>query len=158
MIPNLFFNQKYLKSKSIRKALPIVPNNLLEAFEYGEIVHAVQEAEKQNDQQTIEFYLNKVKIMSERDEVTIEELYSMKAEIMRMVDKKSVFDRVWGFFTFVNIMWFIAILGIAVTLIPTITYFFGDVLSKMLFELLLPVALWLHTWCFFELLVYFICN
>ena len=110
--------------------------------------------------------------MTERENITLEELYQIKEDINETVGEKSALSRFWGFLTFVNIVWFIAIAGMSITVIPCIHSIFGEVIKRVakiflefmktaikwfLKNVLIPLITFLHTWGFLELFGYLLC-
>ena len=63
--------------------------------------------------------------MTGRERITIEELENIRIEIDRFVNEKSVVQKVMGFLTFVNILWFFSIVGLCCTVIPCLSIMFG---------------------------------
>ena len=44
-------------------------------------------------------------------------------EYLEQMDKNSIISRIKGFFNFINFIWIISIIGIAVSIVPAIIYF-----------------------------------
>jgi len=85
-------------------------------------------------------------------------------EIIRIESQVSVVTRIKGAFSFINCIWFFSILGICISIGPTLCTVLRPVmvslirLSKRLFyEILLPIALRLHGWGVFEVMGYALC-
>lgn len=92
--------------------------------------------------------------------LTEKQLLGMKDYLAELDAQKSVTDRVMGFFSFMNIIWLLAVLGITLTVVPCIAYLVGPVLLKVAQALkekvLKPLAIFLHNWGFFEAVAYLI--
>ncbi len=93
-----------------------------------------------------------------RDEVTTEDLFGMRDQVKQLVEYESVIQRIWGFFSFVNIMWFCAIIGLTVTVIPCVYFTCGEVLGKMVMDIIIPIVKLLNRLGVWEFLGYFLCN
>ena len=73
--------------------------------------------------------------------------------------KNSVLSRIKGFFTFVNLIWMIAILGIIISIGPSLIYLlypFQEILKKLFDKIIKPLILFLYNFGFFEFLGYYI--
>ena len=70
--------------------------------------------------------------MTGRENIGIEELDNIRPEIEKFINKKSITQKVMGFLTFVNIMWFFAIIGLAVSTIPCFMAIFGPFIEKII--------------------------
>jgi hypothetical protein len=90
--------------------------------------------------------------------LTPEQLQGERAYMAKLDARLSVSDRVLGFFTFVNIIWLVAIIGIIATVGPCVAYLCGPFLMKyatILFEeFLRPIGKRLHRWGVFEAISY----
>ena len=110
-----------------------------------------------------------MKNITGRDDITQEHLQSLETEIKAFVEYESIAQKVKGFISFVNIMWFAAILSIVISFPPCVYSLFGPQLDKLwkiikeygliiLKDILLPVVTFLHNWGVFEFLFYFLMN
>lgn len=86
-----------------------------------------------------------------------------------MLGQKSIIQKVWGFFTFVNIIWMLSIFGLAISVGPCLYEVIGpcvqrfmttvfDIIQRMVVWLLqnivIPLVTFLHDWGVFEILMY----
>jgi len=82
----------------------------------------------------------------------------MRAFIAELDAQQSTVDRVVGFFSFVNVVWLVSIVGLLATLGPCLAYLCGPVLLRcakwLTTEVLQPVALALHRWGVWEAAAY----
>jgi len=84
-----------------------------------------------------------------------------------MVEEKSITQKVWGFFTFINIIWLLSLVGILVAAVPACMYLFEPVI-KAIFEkfkdfmvwvikkVVIPFVTFLHNWGVFEVIFYLV--
>ena len=76
-------------------------------------------------------------------------------EFFEEMEKNSVLSRIKGFFTFVNLIWMIAILGIVISIGPSLFFLlrpFIILLGVLLYEFILPFIIFLYKYGFFEFL------
>ena len=105
--------------------------------------------------------------MTGREHIGIEELADIRPEIEKFVNKKSIVQKVWGFLTFVNIIWFFAIIGLCFSVIPCIMAIFGPIIERfiswlsdvikqviefILKKIIIPLVDFCHNWGIFEVL------
>merc|ERR1712032_1520296 len=90
--------------------------------------------------------------------LSAKQLLGMRQLIVDLDAQRSIADRVFGFFSFVNIVWLISIVGILATVGPFIAYLAGPLLMRLATELfrrvLRPTARALHDWGVFEVAAY----
>eukprot|EP00041_Stephanoeca_diplocostata_P008561 m.126682 g.126682 ORF g.126682 m.126682 type:complete len:643 (-) comp17384_c0_seq1:1484-3412(-) len=96
--------------------------------------------------------------------VSHSQLMNMLEEIERVEGHQSIVTRVTGTFTFVNIMWFLAILGIIVSIGPSIYHILRPireviirVAKRVYHNVIMPTVLRLHSWGAFEVVAYGVC-
>ncbi|CAM9577989.1 unnamed protein product, partial [Ectocarpus fasciculatus] len=96
--------------------------------------------------------------------VTVSDLLNSYMEIDKVERSVSMITRVRGFFTLINIIWFLAICGIAAAVLPCLYHvlypfrkFWLDIVQCIANEILLPTAIKLHSYGIFELVGYLIC-
>ena len=93
----------------------------------------------------------------------------MKGDIQELVEYESIAQKVKGFISFVNIIWFCAIIAIVISFFPCMYSIFGPQLDKLwkkikeygltiLKEILIPLVTFLHNWGIFEFILYFLMN
>jgi len=88
------------------------------------------------------------------------------------VNKKSVWQKVWGFFTFINIIWMLSIIVLVISVGPCVWRICGPCIERLAKcfsgtvrraiiwvakEVLLPLATFMHNWGIFELFFYLLC-
>jgi hypothetical protein len=96
--------------------------------------------------------------------LTASELSDVLAQILEIETNVGIVGKVTGFFTFVNIIWFLAIIGITVSIGPSLYHVlkpFRELLKRMatwlLEEVIQPIARRLHTWGVFESVAFVLC-
>ena len=50
--------------------------------------------------------------------VTVEEMMSLRSTLVEIKGNVSIIQKVWGFFSFINLLWLMAIAGIAISFLP----------------------------------------
>ena len=103
---------------------------MLEAYDFGVLVEKIDKAG--DNQEEIALYLEQLKNITGRNSVRLEEVENIRPEIERFMNEKSIVQRVWGFFTFVNIMWSFAIFGIVISIGPCIMMIIGPFIAKVM--------------------------
>ena len=104
----------------------------------------------------------------EQKMMQMKELEERVAELDKFINEKSVTQRFWGFFTFVNIIWLCSIIGIAVSVGPCIYDIIGPWLERLLTiakdvivwifkKIIIPIIEFMHNWGVFEVLGYLLC-
>ena len=87
------------------------------------------------------------------------EILHKMPEYLEQMDKNSIISRIKGFFSFVNIIWMIAILGVIISIVPAIIYFLQP-LKALLYRfwnsILFPIIIFLYEKRIFEFLGYII--
>jgi len=111
--------------------------------------------------------------LSGRDEdVTIEEAVDIRNQTDLFVNKKSVWQKVKGFFTFINIIWMLSVIVLVISVGPCVWKICGPCIERLAKcfkgtvrraiiwvakEVLLPLITFIHNWGIFELLFYMLC-
>lgn len=97
-------------------------------------------------------------ILGAESPLTAKQLLGERAILAELDEQRSVMDKVAGFFSFVNILWLIGIMGILCTMGPCIGVIIGPMLKEYalaLYERILrPTAIFLHELGFWELFAY----
>ena len=160
-IINLFTN---LEKNSFKDYIPAIPTDPLSIWKLSQLEYSLKEIEKNysND-------LNKKKELTEKlinQAIKIAGTGKMNAEILHKlpkyledIEKNSVLSRIKGFFSFVNLIWMIAILGILISIGPVLLLLinpFLDMLMLLWNNTILPIIIFLHKIGFFEFLGYFV--
>ena len=68
------------------KKLPIVPKDMLEAYDYGIMCDQLQIAEAANDTEAIQSILDEVNEKTGRDDVSLDQMHELRAEIENYVN------------------------------------------------------------------------
>lgn len=159
-IINLFTN---LEKNSFKDYIPAIPTDPLSIWNLSQLEYSLKEIEKNysND-------LNKKKELTEKlinQAIKIAGTGKMNAEILHKlpkyleeIDKNSVLSRIKGFFSFVNLIWMIAILGILISIGPVLLLLIEPFLEMLILlwnNTILPIIIFLHKIGFFEFLGYF---
>eukprot|EP00929_Paragymnodinium_shiwhaense_P117266 TRINITY_DN8767_c1_g1_i2.p1 TRINITY_DN8767_c1_g1~~TRINITY_DN8767_c1_g1_i2.p1 ORF type:complete len:531 (+),score=88.63 TRINITY_DN8767_c1_g1_i2:193-1785(+) len=121
--------------KTLAELLPVMPSNMLEAYNLGmlyERLQAAGEAARMPVLQAVSDLLGR--------NVTPEELHGVREQLVLDLKRGSVVQRVMGFFSFVNLLWLAAIVGITISVWPAMHF---------VWELSEPLRNWLR-----ELLAY----
>jgi len=162
---------------SVASVLPPHPKTMAEAFQLGQIhsqLHQLQLLDAHGSRGTsapaapgVEELLAKAGHVLDADgeiQVSWEQLESMLEEILRFESQVGVVYRVLGFFTFVNTVWLCAIIGIAVSIGPSIYHILQplhDALRRLVkwiyTEIILPNILRMHRWGVLEALAWLGC-
>jgi hypothetical protein len=157
-----FFSAKWFEKDIVNRYLPIVPKNLTEAYHFGYILAKVNITQDES-------HLDEIKEITGRPEVTMTEASLILKEIEAMVNHQSIFQKVWGFFTFVNIVWMGAIIGLLISTVPCLLLVFGPCLKRIiakfaevitkilkfiLEKILIPTVTFMHNWGIIELMLY----
>jgi len=100
------------------------------------------------------------------DDVSIEEAADIRNQTDLYVNKKSIWQKVWGFFTFINIIWMLSIIVLVISVGPCVWRICGPCIERLAKcfsgavrraiiwvakEVLLPLATFMHNWGIFEL-------
>jgi hypothetical protein len=105
--------------RTIESFLIPTPKTKVEAFELGKIYQKWQDIVGNTQRHSILEEASSLLNMGKRV-LTGKEFEMVLGEMSRLEAYQSYTARVWGFFNFVNIMWFLAIIGIAISAGPTI--------------------------------------
>ena len=160
-IMKLFTN---LEKNSFKDYIPAIPTDPLSIWKLSQLEYSLKEIEKNysND-------LNKKKELTEKlinQAIKIAGTGKMNAEILHKlpkyledIEKNSVLSRIKGFFSFVNLIWMIAILGILISFGPVLFLLIKPFLNILILfwnNTILPIIIFLHKIGFFEFLGYFV--
>jgi hypothetical protein len=134
--------------------LPPYPKTLSLAWDVSKLEDAIRDLERQNKTEEIKPFLDEIGTLLERDDITLEEVHQIRHRISQVESEKSFTQRVYGMFTFVNFMWLLAIVGIAVSIGPCI-YSLLEPLQQALWELAkliwTEIILRFHGWGVWEI-------
>eukprot|EP01084_Bolivina_argentea_P002256 4167_1 len=146
---------------SIKELLPPIPNTLSEAYKLGHLQHKLTHIESINGDTTN--ILNQASSIIGRN-VTSKQLHDILNQILLIENKKSMISKVFGIFSFINILWFLSILGISTTILPVI-YNLGQPIWDEIYNFIIIrfggflKRLLMNTYAYsvYELFGYFIC-
>lgn len=160
----------------VKKLLPIMPTDMLNAYDMGVAVEQLDFAQASKNQTGINEALKTLKTLAGRgdddDNVTIEEADGIRNEIDLFVNKKSIWQKIWGFFTFINIIWMISCIVLVISVGPCVWRICGPCIERfakcfsgaikraviwIAKEVLLPFFTFLHNWGFIEIFLYLMC-
>lgn len=153
-------------TKTAALALPPVPTDMSSAFQLG-ILHnqllISLSKELSTDSTVVREILDAAGKVCGRA-ITAKQLLDVLSEIQKVGEKTSLITRVVGFFSFVNIMWAFAILGICVSIGPALLVLLQPLrhlllrVCRLVYEqILLPTAVRMHSWGVFEAMGYVTC-
>eukprot|EP01107_Rhizomastix_libera_P007783 TRINITY_DN22801_c0_g1_i1.p2 TRINITY_DN22801_c0_g1~~TRINITY_DN22801_c0_g1_i1.p2 ORF type:complete len:476 (+),score=85.20 TRINITY_DN22801_c0_g1_i1:56-1483(+) len=143
----------------------VIPKTKSQSFQLG-ILRAAWDNDVSNDQEKKNAILKEAStiLMNQRN-ITQEDFLSIPLRIAEEEARKSVMARVRGIFTFVNFMWFVAILGICLSVLPFLhsilrPYFSGyfKKLYILLMKFILPAIRFLHKCHALEVSAYMFCG
>jgi hypothetical protein len=124
-----------------------------------------------NDTDSMEVYILEAKELSGRDDVTLELLFGMRAEIEEIVGKNDEESKFKGFFTWVNVVWVLSVLVMVCTCGPCTAKLIGPYLARLaascgkvgkkvlLFtveQVIIPFVTFLHNWGIIEAFLYIV--
>lgn len=158
---------------AISDVLPFCAENMTSAFKLGQLHRKVADhletSKTINLEDSDEFVRSALReaefvVGRPTDSINLTDLMNVYAEIEKTENHVSIITRVRGFFTFINIMWFTAICGIAAAILPSLyhlLYPFKDwwiaIFTWTMNEVLLPFVMRLHSYGFFEAVAYIFC-
>jgi hypothetical protein len=146
--------------KGVEEVLPPHPRNLYQAHELGWYASAYSrdcEGATAGQGHCQELLQQAASVLS-LSEISWEQLKAVRGFLKDLDQQQSLMDRVRGFFSFVNVMWLISIVGILCTVGPVLVLFFGPLLSRivsaMVTNVVVPIGKALHKYGVFELFGY----
>lgn len=139
--PSLFGPGGEASSSSLASVLPVCPPNMTAAFELGQVYQQIVVGSVTASagvagaaESFLQPLLARAAALVGKAAVTVEQLAVVLDEIRRVESHVSLSTRVLGFFSFVNIVWLLAIVGIAISVGPTIKAVlapFGDFMRRL---------------------------
>lgn len=159
---------------NLSDVLPLHPTNMSAAFQMGALQEQLNQEylnaetfQRPVDEQTVQMILQKAALLGGKsitEGVTELQLRNALAEIVRVENHVSVITKVRGFFNFVNCMWLFSIMGISISIGPTLYSVSQPIrhliirLSKYFaYEIMLPFLVRLHSWGIIEINAYALC-
>ena len=103
--------------KSIGRYLPPLPTKMSEAWDIALIYAQIQNA---TESQSPHLFEKATNLLQRTTLVTRQEMDTMRKRIVEFELKRGLASQVWGFVSFVNVIWFVSILGIAVSIGPSV--------------------------------------
>lgn len=152
----------------LKDLLPLCPDSMAVAFRLGELKAALEAHLDQavENSTVVESILTAAAALvgKNRSSVSAEQLLGTLAQIERVESDVSAITRVRGFFSFVNVMWFLAIVGICVSIGPSLYHLLHPLqqflrrVAKWVFNnIISPTVRRLHSWQVIEMTMYAIC-
>lgn len=97
-------------------APPAYPKTKLQAWDLGAL-SAMAMMHNKSREETSDIA---AEILQTKTNITFGDLLEMRSQIIAVESRRSLLQRVKGFFTFVNFLWLISIVGIALTASPVL--------------------------------------
>ena len=160
----IFIRDKNKNLRSYKDYIPAIPKDPLTIWKLSQLEYSLKEIEKT--------YANNLKIKEEFTEKILKEAKKLAGtgqmnseilhklpEFLEEMDKNTVLSRIRGFFTFVNLIWIIAILGIVISIGPSLLFILKpiqELIMKFFVEVIIPFILFLYNIGILEFLGYFI--
>ena len=163
-IMRIFIKDKRKNLRSYKDYMPAIPKDPLTIWKLSQLEYSLKETEKtyENNLQKKEEFEEKIiqeaKKLAGTGQMNSEILHKIP-EYLEEMEKNTAFSRVKGFFTFVNLIWIVASLGIIISIGPSLLYIFNpfiDLLMKLLLEVIIPFVVFLYHKGILEFLGYFI--
>ena len=156
---------KTTRSASLADVLPLCPSTLSQAFQLGAIRERVSSllAMPAPDPELVQSALREAEsvVGKTAGTVTTQHVLDVMGEITKLEAAESLATRMGGFFSFVNTMWLLAIIGIAISIGPSLYHLLvplrrllARVWRWLLNNVIVPVAKRLHRWGVFPFLIY----
>eukprot|EP01083_Nonionella_stella_P073367 198326_1 len=160
--------------ESLHHIPPPVPSTMCEAFQLGRFqqqLSIINNNTHHSDDTTskIEQVLNRASAVFETNQkyrpkfTEQEQLNNLLQKIKEIENRKSVFQKIFGLFSFINILWFLSILGIIYSIFPVIYHsgksvydFLCEIFSGLIRELLQKIFVSRIAFETYEFLLYFI--
>lgn len=159
-LPVLFYTEKL--NTSISNLLRPVPNTMSQCWEISRLEHECQQLEKSPkvNQERIQEILGIVSKSFGGRNITPEELHEIYHAIKEKESHKDLSSRIYGFFNFINLLWLLSIIGIVISIGPSIYLFlkpFQDALLELARVIWNRIIIPCHSWGVFEFLAYLLC-
>lgn len=163
-IMKIFIRDKEKNLHSYKDYLPAIPKDPVTIWKLSQLEYSLKEVEKtyannlKKKEEFTEKILKEAKKIAETGKMDAEILHKLP-EYLEEIGKNTVLSRVKGFFTFVNLIWMIAILGIIISIGPSLVFLFspfGGLFMKLIFKVIIPFIIYLYDLGILEFLGYFI--
>jgi len=146
-------------SVDFRSVMPIYPTKMTQTFEVGRIFGALEYA----DPAMIPELLRQAAQVLGTDYISLEQLSAVPSVLYDVEQSQGLVTRILGFFTLINMIWLLALGGIAVSIVPTALVLIRPisrlavVIAKAIVErVIIPTARFLHEWGFFEMALWLV--
>uniref|UniRef100_A0A0G4I0G0 Uncharacterized protein n=1 Tax=Chromera velia CCMP2878 TaxID=1169474 RepID=A0A0G4I0G0_9ALVE len=151
--------------RSVRQMIPPHPKTRLEAFALGrmaELLSALHSAGGAGSDEEAELLTRAGSVLGDvHRALTGEELLGMGGAIEELEARKGFITRIQGLFTFVNLLWLVGVVGISVSVLPSVYLMLKPLqeflrrAARFLWQnFILPVIERLHGWGVLEAFVY----
>eukprot|EP00746_Dinoflagellata_sp_MGD_P078416 gnl/MRDRNA2_/MRDRNA2_31362_c0_seq2.p1 gnl/MRDRNA2_/MRDRNA2_31362_c0~~gnl/MRDRNA2_/MRDRNA2_31362_c0_seq2.p1 ORF type:complete len:456 (+),score=41.66 gnl/MRDRNA2_/MRDRNA2_31362_c0_seq2:111-1478(+) len=151
--------------KGLEQVLPPHPRNLYQAHElgwyasiYSRDCQGINLERSDNIPGRCQELLREAASVLGLSEISGAQLQAVRGFLKDLDEQQSLMDRVRGFFSFVNIMWLISIVGILCSVGPMLVYIAGPMLyrlaSAVVTRMVVPIGKALHRWGVFEVCGY----
>jgi hypothetical protein len=154
LLPALWHVQASQPTRSVDALIALLPRSAYAAFKVGRLVEKLQ-----NPSVSDVDVLREAREHFQR-EVNGHELREVERALFEADSQVSLMTRLRGAVSFVNVMWFVSIVGLAVTLWPALSVVGGELLRKLsawFVARVLPALRYLHSIGVFEILAYAAC-
>ena len=155
-IMKIFIRDKGKNLHSYKDFMPAIPKDPLAIWKLSQLEYSLKETEikyannLQKKEEFTEKILKEAKELAGTGQMNSEILHKIP-EFLEEIGKNTAVSRVKGFFTFVNVIWTIAILGIFISIGPALLYIlpyilipFKELLMKLLLEVIFPFIIFLY--------------
>ena len=166
-IMKIFLRDNEKNNLSYKDYIPSIPKDPITIWKLSQLEYSLKEIEKtyannlEKKEEFTEKIMKEAKNLVKTGKMNSEILHKLP-EFFEEMDKNSALSRIKGFFTFVNLIWMIAILGIVISIGPSLFFILKPILIlqgiilKLLYEYVLPFIIFLYKNGFFEFLGYYI--
>src|SRR3990167_5669675 len=152
---------------SYKEAVPFHPDLRSQAWKLGYLQAEIERSTQLTEEETLSF-LKKASVVTGRDfdknPITLESVANVEKVLLEMEQNQGLITKIIGFFTFVNMLWLLAIFGISISIGPALYIFlkplrrfFTGFFKGLFLNYVLPFIIRLHSWGVFELLAWLIC-
>jgi hypothetical protein len=163
-IVKIFLRDSEKNNLSYKDYIPSISKDPITIWKLSQLEYSLKEIEKtyaNNLEKKVEFtekIMKEAKNLVKTGKMNSEILHKLP-EFFEEMEKNSVLSRIKGFFTFVNLIWMIAILGIVISIGPSLFFLlrpFVILPGILLHKFILPFIIFLYKYGFFEFLGYYI--
>lgn len=161
-IIKIFIKDNEKNKYSYKDYIPSIPEEPIKIWKLSQLEYSLKDIEKKysNDlitkEELTEKILKQAKEIIGTGEMNVEILHKFP-EYLEESQKNSILSRIKGFFSFVNLIWIIAILGILISIGPALYLIISpikDFLLEVFNDYILPILMKLYYLGFFDFLEY----